>query len=518
MTIELKNEKIYGKIWTAQELASMEEFSVRCADCNCLLNSESGAMDHSKTHNKFYKYDSELEKIWAQIERTGVRVTEEDGILLGKKLNEIKKHADKYGSKVFLAIKTGLASQLQMKISEKTHPFSIFFNGSNTNKEIVMNSIKTIPDNLYLNSFTPKSFVTHSARSSYRRLADIDLLPKIHNKLMITSSADVIFSGNKPTVNDNVGIIDVVLEGNGYESYSAVHGMRGYSGDYNFVWLSTINQIDKLIWNAIGRMNNKPLFFRLEDELVNNNIETMLNSLNEESSSFGNDIVSSTTDLLVVISNLFSDTKRVKWNKDKDDKETCQYIIQLSIFLSDFRAYIPTRNTGESRSGGTNYNFDTPIPDDPTKLLTTLYNLARGHAILYGRNYIISDDLDMIIHIVISSLPSDRLDLLVILLCHSGKIDTIQIEKHLSVSKATALKEMEKLRILKLVEDVKTEGKSKPTLAVQLKNKYHWIFEDKFQLYCNNTSLTHIIENSKLTDDEICPDKDNLEKNNYESV
>jgi hypothetical protein len=241
-------------------------------------------------------------------------------------------------------------------------------------------------------------------------------------------------------------------------------------------------------------------------------MDEMLNSLNVEQNSLGSEVISSFEGLWIVISELFSNKKkRIRWDSDKDNDETRQVIINLSMFLRDFRAYLPTQNTAESTSGGTNYNFNTPIKEDFNRLSKTLYNLARGHAIIYGRNYITNDDLEIVVHVVMSSIPIDRLRLFEVLLSNKGMADTTQVENHLSASKATALKEMEKLRVSEIVEDCKVDGKSKPTLAIKLKNEYSWILDNKFKQYLNSISFIHIVENSKLSNNEI-HDKDNLEK------
>jgi hypothetical protein len=274
-------------------------------------------------------------------------------------------------------------------------------------------------------------------------------------------------------------------------SQTQVHGVRGYLGNYNFVWLGTINQFNKHIFEAISMMNNKPLFFKL-DGIQKENITDMIQSLSKTQDLLGVGIINAVDDLWLIISELFSDNeKRVKWNNSEDDNKTRENIIHLSLFLRDFRAYLPTSNTVESTSGGTNYNFGIPVKEDIHRLSHILYNLAQGHAIIYGRNYITNNDLEIIVHIVMSSLPQDRLDLFEILLCNNGSADTIQIEKHLSSSKATALKEMEKLRVLGVIDVIKIEGKSKPILSIEIKKEYRWILDNKFKTYFDNMSLTH---------------------------
>ena len=261
------------KIWTIEELESNVNFdTVRCVECGELLGIKSaGARKHSEKHNKFYKYDQEKEKEIikirkeeAELKSNEVKISEDSKMELKNKLNELKK-STKHTKAIYLSIVVVFSTLLQMKIRENEHPCTVLFNGNTTNKKIIIDLFKKLQKIIYLNSFTPKSFVTHSARHSTKSLKEIDLLPKIRNKGMFTSSTDSIFLGNKPTVSDNIRMLDTVLEGNGYESHSAVHGMRGYTGNYNFVWLGTINQINKRVFEATSMMNNKPLFFKLDD-------------------------------------------------------------------------------------------------------------------------------------------------------------------------------------------------------------------------------------------------------------
>jgi hypothetical protein len=511
------NYGIDEKIWTIEELESNVDFdTVRCVECELLLGIKSGGVrDHSKKHDKFYKYDQEKEnelvkirKEEAEVKANEVEISEEGKVELKKKLDELKKSTE-HKKIIYLSIVVGFSALLQMKISKNDHPCTVLFNGNATNKEIIINLFKKLSEVIHVDSFTPKSFVTHSARHSTKDLKYIDLLPKIHNKGMLTSNTDSIFLGNKPTVNDNIRMLDTVLEGNGYESHSAVHGTRGYAGNYNFVWLGTINQINKRVSEAINMMNNKPLFFKLDGN-QEPNMKEMMQSLSQTQDSQSNRLINAVESFWVTISKLFSDDKkRIKWNKSKDDEKTCKNIINLSIFLSDFRAHLPTTNTEESTSGGTNYNFGTSIKEDINKLFKTLYNLAQGHAIIHGRNYITSVDLEIIVHIVMSSIPEDRLNLFEILYS-KDIIKTEQIESYLSVSKATTLKEMEKLRVLGIVEIFKVNGKSKPTLSIQLKEKYDWVLDDTFKIYLKDIIHIHTVDNSKLSN--IINNKDNLEK------
>jgi len=79
-----------------------------------------------------------------------------------------------------------------------------------------------------------------------------------------------------------------------------------------------------------------------------------------------------------------------------------------------------------------------PIEEDPERASNALYNLARGHAVLYGRNFITKDDLSVVIPVALSSAERERVALFKLLIENKGKIDSKNFEEKSGVSKNTA--------------------------------------------------------------------------------
>lgn len=483
-------KQITEQCWTYEQLQQMDQLNVRCATCKLLYGSKDDVIEsHIKEtgHNSFFKYDEEKENK----QKRQVSINQESEIALQNKLAELKIQADKIHQNLFLGLKVSLSAILQMRISDNPLPIAVFFAG--TDNDSVLTCIQKIPQAYHVDSFTPKSFVSHSARTSGRNLKSIDLLPQMRNKAMITKKVETIFSGSKPTVSENIGIIDTVMAGNGYTSYSAVFGKRGYDEPLNFAWLGTINTVDSRYWASIGRMRHKPYLFQLGTKQNSGkaDFDNMLGMFNKNTSLPENPISAVVMDFWNTLWKHFSNEKILEWEYESDDKEICKYIIKLSYLLSRLGAFIPTSNTGASDSGGTSYNFEEPIMTDPQLMYKNLYNLARGHAIIRCRNYVTQEDLEPIIHIVLSSLPPDRLSLLDTLLHFGEIVSTDQMEDHLQVSKATALKEMKKLNVLDIVDSDAVDGVSKPMLSIRLKKEYHWIFDNPFRNYYDTKFHTH---------------------------
>ena len=85
--------------------------------------------------------------------------------------------------------------------------------------------------------FTPRSLVSSAANVGRERLEQVDLLPRIRHRALITPELATIFRGNDDALVDNFAILTALLDGEGLIADSGTHGQRGYTGDYLFVWV-----------------------------------------------------------------------------------------------------------------------------------------------------------------------------------------------------------------------------------------------------------------------------------------
>lgn len=412
----------------------------------------------------------------------------------------------------FNAIEAGLAVKAQMQIDGITQPFVLIFMGPpSTLKSTILEIILSLPDCYRSDSFTPRSFVSHSANVKKEKLEKIDLLPRIKHKTLVTPELGTMFSGNQDAIVENFGMLTRILDGRGFQSDSGVHGQRGYVGDYYFTWLGAVVDIPHRLWRLMGNLGPRIYFYRLPEDqkLPEEKLQEIKKSLKENS--YSQRLASTKTAIrkfwIVLGKRPDKEDGKVVWDPQKDDEETLERIVKLAMVLASFRAAIPTWHTNEGDSGGANYHFETPIKEDPSRASGILYNLAKGHALLYGRNYITKDDLYIIIPIVLSSAPKERVDLFRLLIENNGSLNTDQFMEKAKVSRATARKEMQKLTIMKLVDITQEEGTTKPFMAVKLKKEFNWFLSTEFKKYWNDFKTSHTHKNSKLSHDE-----DNLEK------
>lgn len=431
-------------------------------------------------------------------------------IKLAKFRREFEGKIEENFSNITFALIANLSVVAQLLIEDITQPFMLINMGNPSSyKTTMLIIINALEECFKIDKFSPKSFVTHAANTKKEELEKIDLLPKIKNKTLITPELAPLFSGDEKQLIENLGLLTLLLDGNGLETASGVHGKRGYSGDYHFMWLGAVVDIPHKVWKVLGTLGFKIYFLRLVQE--NDDEKTQKEKIKQTMKAIPykekiTKCMESTVLFWSVIKkNSILNDGKATWNKEKDDEKTFERIIEVSVLLSKLRGVVPTWHTEDS--GGSNYHYEMPTIENPIRASNALYNLARGHALLCGRNFITKEDLTVVISVSLSSTARERVALMKLLIENNGRVNTEQFEESAKVSKATALKNMELLHILELVEWEKEETETKPRRAIRLKEGFLWLISDEFKEYWNQ--WTHTSDFSKLSREK----KENLEKN-----
>lgn len=412
----------------------------------------------------------------------------------------------------FSILEICLSVKIQQKIYGVTQVLAIILMAQpGSRKSTVLEIVNCLPGCYLSDSFTPKSFVSHSANTTKDKLGEVDLLPRIRHKTLITPELAPLFSGNPDQLIEYFGMLTRILDGRGYQSDSGVHGQRGYSGDYSFAWLGAVVDIPRRVWKVLGNLGPKIYFLRLPpdpDSTAEKHAKIKKNLKGDPYNSKLEASKEATTRFWEYAENRpgQDSNRKIVWDKERDDSSTVDRIIDLAQLLAKLRASVPTWHTSDS--GGSNYNYETPVIEDPERASHALYNLARGHALLYGRNYITNDDLGVVISVSLSSASKERIELFRLLIDNKGKLDTEQFMELAQVSRATALKEMEHMKIIGLADKQEEEKNTKPVMTVKLKPEYDWFLGSEFQEYWEAFKTSHMDENSKLSKNE----EDNLEK------
>lgn len=402
-------------------------------------------------------------------------------------LNHLKKWLqntiDKHFDGMFWVFETCLSVKAQMLIGDLSLPFCLILVGNpSTKKSTVLDIIGTLPSCYKSDSFTPKAFVSHAANKSKDELKGIDLLPKIRYKTLITSEMGSVFSVREDILTEVFGILTRVLDGKGFLKDSGSQGGHGYKGDYYFTWLGAVVEIQPKVWRVMGNLGSKMYFLRIssENEDDQQTIEKMKKQLKESHSTKileCSNIIGKFWDFL--LNHKANVLGKIVWNLSLDDESTITMIAMMAQVLAKLRAVIPTFETADT--SGSNYGYGLPIIESPDRAFQSLYNLARGHAVICGRNYINSEDLSVVIWVTLSSAPRERTKLLKLLINNFGKLNTLELENKLNVSKSTAQKYMKQFEILGLVDSKKDSGFTKPIMSIELKEQYKWLLKTEFK-------------------------------------
>ena len=179
-------------------------------------------------------------------------------------------------------------------------------------------------------------------------------------------------------------------------------------------------------------------------------------------------------------SNGESGLPKIIWNSSKNDHRALKLIVKLGNLLAPLRGSAWAWDTKDTQ--GSDYAYSTPIIEHPTRAITHLLNLAKGHALLEGRNYISIEDIPILVQTVLSTAPKERVMVFNLLLNTKGEVASSEIDLYLNMSRPTALKTMTELKILGLVEIIKQSDAPNSPQSVRLKKEYEWVLTNQFRI------------------------------------
>jgi hypothetical protein len=235
-----------------------------------------------------------------------------------------------------------------------------------------------------------------------------------------------------------------VLDGHGYESDSGAHGHRGYNERMMFVWVGAAVDIPYKVHKLLGTLGPKLYFLRLpksekktEDEYI-----AQINSSFDQKVKEIERALFEYLRWFEMYPNAANQSSlpKIEWNSDKDDICAMRYVLRLAQLLAYLRGVVPTWHTRDTQ--GSNYGYGMATIEECDRAITQPYNLARGHALSQGRNYITLEDIPLIIKVVLSTASIERVTIFDLLLAYRGAMTTTQIADSLNMSKPTALKTM----------------------------------------------------------------------------
>jgi DNA-binding transcriptional ArsR family regulator len=384
-----------------------------------------------------------------------------------------------------------------LNIEGCTLPFiGIILGRPSSGKTVIIDLLRKWYCSFYTDNFTARSFVSHStAVASKEDLVEIDLLPKIKDKMFLTPELSPTFTAKDDDLTQLLGIITRIADGHGFVSDSGAHGHRGYDENIMFVWAGAAVDVPYKVYKVLGNLGAKLYFFRMKfEDKTDNQLLTQATTDQEFNIKF-KEIQTALFDYLKwfeigpgLLWNDYKPLPKIKWDKSKDDREAMRYIVRLAVLLSHLRCVAKTWETDDSQGSG--YAYSVSQPEDPSRAITVLSNLARGHALLTGRNYITVEDIPVVVKTVMSTAQIERVSLFSLLIANNGKLTTRNILESLNISKPTALRTMAELKAIGLV-DIEEEGQQHPpSKQIVLRPKFGWLLEDDLVVVKKNSPHT----------------------------
>jgi hypothetical protein len=391
------------------------------------------------------------------------------------------------------AVQGALAVFGAMSLSGRARPLTLIFEGtSGSGKTTVLQMAFPKKDSelekyVYRSDkFTPKAFVSHAGNTPSAKLAKIDMLPRIENKVLITKELAALFRCRKEELAEIFGILTSILDGTGLLSDSGIQGQRGYGQKIIFNWLGASTPIPRSVHQMMSQLGNRFLFFEMVADHPSE-IQLVAFIENEENSKAQDECQTAMNDLLTEFFRACP-VGTVSAGNIQIPSQFSASIARWANFLAHGRAQTKTEKLDNAEA------FTSSEPaESPYRIVEYFKDLARGHALMMGRSEVTEEEIGLIAHVAISSIPR-HIRPIVRELQRSGVIDTSKCQEIFSVSKPTARKYLAQVEALGIAELTKGDSKTNSSDAIHLSKDFHWLLSGSFPAsthceYIGNTDL-----------------------------
>jgi len=302
------------------------------------------------------------------------------------------------------AVDLGLATAGTLLLADNVDPVAVIYvGGPSSSKTTVADFFAGHPLSYVSDNFTPAAFVSHAANVSRDQLDKVDLLPRIKHKLLVTPELAPIFRGKEAELAQRFAILTRVLDGDGLMTDSGTHGQRGYRGDYLFAWLGCTTPFDAIVWRVMAQLGSR-LFFLLMDSEGEVTVEDLMAS--DRALPYKaklEQVRAALHPFLSALFGTFGGVRGVTWDASAEPTEVKRWIAHLATLLAAMRSE-PVRE-GDPERGRLEYS--PAKKEQPRRAFAVLGNLARGHALVHGRQQLAKGDLPLLARVVVSSMPSE---------------------------------------------------------------------------------------------------------------
>ena len=392
-------------------------------------------------------------------EKTGELIQLEDYLSPAVKVitEQFKGQDDSY---IFLS-EVGLCAAGTLMLEMDGCVAIVFEGDASTNKSTVLRFFDTVDFVVKTDEFTPASFVSAANNKSEEQLKNIDLLPKIKNKVLIVSDLAPLLAKKANESDALLGILTRVLDGHGLIRNAGTVGGRGYEGDFRFIFLCATTPITKRTHETLSRLGNRLLLVESADsEMTTDDVMKQLSGVLEKKVAICQEAVKN------ALEGAYKEIGYggIALDTTVEDEEMMKAIVDLCQVIRLGRAFT---------------DDDIDRKEGMFRTATRLIGLAKCRALLQGRARINRQDVQMVARIAVESLPYNRRKLVKYLTRSAARYAyTSHVMDIYDCSKDTALARMRDLAATGLVYmEQSLEGE----MAVGFSKEFSWINNSKYR-------------------------------------
>jgi hypothetical protein len=400
-------------------------------------------------------------------------------------ITALRKTIESLFPELWPAVSVGLATCATLLLAENANPTAlIYVGGPSTGKTTVASmfegatiTVQGTPQELCYRTdkFTPAAFVSQAANRTSAQLKNVDLLPRIKDKVLLTPELAPIFRGKDDELTTTFSIITRVLDGQGLQTDSGTHGQRGYAGPHLFAWIGCTTPFEPRVWKIMSQLGSR-LFFLVMQAGGKVTVERLMALGNGPS--YQERLAACRAAVHVFLKGLFSahgEVRSVRWPNEGDESEARLWLARCAMLLAAMRT-VPA----EERELGGKTVYKAGCAEGPERALAVLTNLARGYAIVQGRRGVVMDDLPLIIAVTVSSIPGDASPIFKAAVEKGGELSVEDVRVLLGAEHPeTARMRMRYLHAVGVLEFV-TRGTGKPG-SLRFRPGWDWCASEEFR-------------------------------------
>jgi len=345
-------------------------------------------------------------------------------------------------------------------LKDNKNPLGLVIIGHSAgSKSTILNMFKNLPNGLthHTDKFTPASFLTQATNVPKDKLEEVDLIRKLPNRVLLVPDLAPMFGRKEQDVRESLSILTRVMDGDGLSNDGGVQGHREFNEECVFVLLGAVVKITPAIWRIVSEMGTRLLFMRMDRINIHSSQNKLIMSQLRNADSFELEISEIRKLVHELISDRIENIGIRKVSIQLPDETELELISKISELVAKLRITV-------DRESGLEQN------EAPVRVAKQLINILKGRAIAYGRDQIIESDLQLALHIALSSVSECRGQIVKYAIEKCGEY--IKLEEFVANTSYMSTKLREELNTLTQI-GILVEGKDG--------NANRWKLDDKWE-------------------------------------